>query len=364
MARDRRERMRVLLAGGGTGGHVFPALAVARELERRGCQLMWTGRQEGMERELVGEHGIDYRPLPSLPWVGKGTVARVKALLTLGVSALAARRMVTEAGVTVTVGTGGYVSAPAIAGSRLARRPVVLLEPNARAGTANRWLSRISSAACTGYEDTGKELACRSYWTGIPVRSEFFAARKKEGESHVLLVVGGSQGAHQINRLMPGVVALLAQKLERLTVIHQAGRLNMEKVGAAYLEVPTDTVTIRVEPFIDDMAAAMLGADLIVSRAGAMTLAEIAAAGVPSVLLPLAAAGGHQRENARQLEAAGAAEVFESQDVGAEELAGVVGSLLLDEDRRLGMAAAARALARRDAVERIADVVQVLGRAA
>jgi UDP-N-acetylglucosamine--N-acetylmuramyl-(pentapeptide) pyrophosphoryl-undecaprenol N-acetylglucosamine transferase len=356
--------MRVLLAGGGTGGHVFPALAVARELELRGCQLMWAGRKEGMERELVGQHGIDYRPLPSLPWVGKSSAARIKALLTLGVSSLAARRVVTEAGVAVTVGTGGYVSAPAIVGSRLARRPVVLLEPNARAGTANRWLSRISSAACTGYEDTTAELACRSYWTGIPVRPEFFAARRKPGESPVLLVVGGSQGAAQINRIMPAVVALLDGHLERLTVIHQAGRENVDAVAAAYRQVATRNVTIEVTAFIDDMASAMLNADLVVSRAGAMTLAEIAAAGVPSVLLPLAAAGGHQRDNARQLSAAGAAEVFESKDLGAEELAGALGRLFLDDGRRRSMGKAARALARRDAVERIADVVQVLGRAA
>ncbi len=358
------EGMRILLAGGGTGGHVFPALAVARELSGRGFAVSWAGRPEGMERSLVEDSGIHYHSLEAKPWLGRGHVERVSALWTLGWSALEARRLVRTEKVAVTVGTGGFVSAPAIVGSYLASCPVLLLEPNARAGTANRWLSRLSTAACTGYEATGSELKCRSYWTGTPVRPEFFAAGDLATGDPALLVVGGSQGARQINELIPPVLERLSSKITGLQVIHQVGVEHVASVEADYGRRDLLGVGLEVVPFIADMAAAMSRATVIISRAGALTLAEIAAAGRPSILIPLSGAAGHQRANAERLGEAGAAELLTPESATVDELEKILGGLLEDGAVRERMAAAARRLARHDAAERIADLVGVLGRAA
>ena len=359
------EGMRILLAGGGPGGHVFPALAVARELAGRGCSVSWIGRPEGMERGLVEDSGIHYHSLAAKPWLGRGHAERVSALWTLGWSALAARRLVRSEEVAVTVGTGGFVSAPAIVGSYLARCPVLLLEPNAKAGTANRWLSRLSTAACTGYEVTGSELKCRSYWTGTPVRPEFFAAGDlAKGDPPLLLVVGGSQGARQINELIPPVLERLSSKTTGLQVIHQVGVNHVASVEADYGRRDLGGIGLEVVPFIADMAAVMSRATIVVSRAGALTLAEIAAAGRPSILIPLPGAAGHQRANAERLDEAGAAELLTPESATVDELEERLAGLLGDSAAREGMAAAARGLARHDAAERIADLVWVLGRAA
>lgn len=355
--------VRVLLAGGGSGGHVFPALAVADELVDRGCVVSWIGRSEGMERDLVETRGLQYDAIEARPWVGRGSLDKLSALMTLSWSALKARRLVKALGAAVTVGTGGYVSAPAILGSYLARRPVLLLEPNATAGAANRLLSRLSTVACTGYEETGRELKCRSYWTGTPVRSEFFLV-PEIGDAPTLLVVGGSQGAQQINELMPPILERLASRIRGLEVLHQTGTRNLASVEAGYRSRDLGRTLIEVVPFIEDMAAAMTKAAVIVSRAGALTLAEITAAGRPSVLIPLSAAAGHQRANAEQLKAAGAAEVVGPEQANVDDLGSVLGDLLMDQERRRQMALAARRLARVDAAGRIADFVEVLGRAA
>jgi UDP-N-acetylglucosamine--N-acetylmuramyl-(pentapeptide) pyrophosphoryl-undecaprenol N-acetylglucosamine transferase len=364
MLEPQKEGMRVLLAGGGTGGHVFPALAVARKLVGRGCVVSWVGRSEGMERTLVEEAGLEYHALSAKPWLGRGYVAKLSALMTLGWSAQQARRLVRQSGVSVTVGTGGYVSAPAIVGSYLARCPVVLLEPNASAGTANRWLSRLSTAACTGYEETGRELKCRTYWTGTPVRAEFLATGALPAGDPTVLVVGGSQGARQINQLVPPVLERLAPKMRGSRVIHQTGSQHLAGVEAEYRSREFEGVRLEVVPFIKDMAAAMSAAAIIISRAGALTLAEITAAGRPSILIPLAAAAGHQQANAATLGSGGAAEVVGPEQATVDHLEDLLGSLLADRSRRERMAAAARRLALVDAAERIADLIEVIGETA
>ncbi|MGB6363256.1 MAG: glycosyltransferase, partial [Thermoanaerobaculia bacterium] len=164
----------VLIAGGGSGGHVFPGLAVAESLVGKGWQVSWLGRQEGMEKEIVEGRGLDYHGLPALAVVGRGPLARLAALWTLTRSALAARSMIRRLEVGVVLGTGGFASVPGVAGARLAGRPSALLEPNAQPGAANRWLSRWSEVAATGYRDTAG-LRCRVHPTGVPVREEFFA---------------------------------------------------------------------------------------------------------------------------------------------------------------------------------------------
>jgi len=369
MAPARSSPLHVLLAGGGTGGHVFPALAVAEELAARGWRVSFTGSAAGIEARLVAERGIPFHPLPARPLVGRGLVAKVQSLATVTRSAFAASRLVRRLGADAVLGTGGYVSAPAVLGARLARRPVLLLEPNAHAGVANRWLSRVASGAAVGYQETIQELKCPCWVTGIPVRSAFFSvpdlAETPGAEPH-LLVLGGSQGAQQINQAMPAVAARLLAKLPALRILHQAGARNLEETRQAYAAAGLLGAGSRVDvvPFLDDVAGAMAACQLLVSRAGAITLAEICAAGRASLLLPLAIAQGHQMGNAQLLAAAGAAEVISSAELTPDLLADRLAALLGDLPALARMGRAARSLARPRAVADIADRLETLAGAA
>ena len=359
-----RASLHVLLAGGGTGGHVFPALSLAEEFQRRGFAVSYAGSSQGLEERLVAQRGIPFHPLPARPLVGQGVMGKVRAVATLGSSAWAARSLIRRQRVDVVVGTGGYVSAPAVVGGRLARKPVLLLEPNARSGVANRWLSRWATEAAVAYSGTADELACPARVTGSPVRREFFGARPLDParEPPQVLILGGSQGALQLNTVLPQAVAAAGAQLAGLTVTHQCGHRHLEETRKAYAEaLPADSaVIVEVVPFLEDMASAMEASQLLVSRAGALTLAEICAVGRPSVLVPLTAALGHQRDNAAALRDAGAAEVLEGEGVTAERLAERLVALLGDQDRLRAMATAARSLAHEDAAERIVDRVSSL----
>jgi len=366
MAPARSSPLHVLLAGGGTGGHVFPALAVAEELAARGWRVSFTGSAAGIEARLVAERGIPFHPLPARPLVGRGLVAKVQSLATVTRSAFAASRLIRRLGADAVLGTGGYVSAPAVLGARLARRPVLLLEPNAHAGVANRWLSRFASGAAVGYQETIQELKCPCWVTGIPVRSAFFSVPDAEPSEPHLLVLGGSQGAQQINQAMPAVAAWLLAKLPALRILHQAGARNLEETRQAYVAagLAGEGSQVDVVPFLDDVAGAMAACQLLVSRAGAITLAEICAAGRASLLLPLAIAQGHQMGNAQLLAAAGAAEVISSAELTPDLLADRLAALLGDLPALARMGRAARSLARPRAVADIADRLETLAGAA
>lgn len=346
--------LHVLLAGGGTGGHVFPALALGAELLQRGWRVSFTGSAEGLEARLVGERGLPFFALPARPLRGRGAAERARSLATLARSTFAARRLVRRQRVDLVVGTGGYASAPAVLGARLARRPALLLEPNARAGLANRWLSRFAAGAAVAFDSAAADLACPAWKTGVPVRAEFFAvAPELPPGAPRLLVLGGSQGARSINRLLPVAVARLARRFPDLQVLHQCGAAHVGETTGAYLAAQTERV--EVVPFLADVAGAMAAAHLVVSRAGALTVAEICAAGRPALLLPLGIAGAHQVENAQGLAAAGAARLLAPADLSAEALEAAVAELLGDPEALRRMALAARPLARPDAVAAIAD---------
>jgi UDP-N-acetylglucosamine--N-acetylmuramyl-(pentapeptide) pyrophosphoryl-undecaprenol N-acetylglucosamine transferase len=350
--------LHVLLAGGGTGGHVFPALAVAEELQARGWRVSFTGSTAGLEEQLVTARGLPFFPLPARPLVGRGPLDRVRALGTLTRSAAAASKLVRKLGIGVVLGTGGYVSAPAVVGAWLARRPVLLLEPNGRAGVANRWLSRWATAAAVGYRETIADLKCPCFVTGVPVRSAFFAVPEElPAGAPRLLVLGGSQGAQQINRAMPEAAARLLEKMPALSILHQAGARNLDETRAAYGGLRN----VEVVPFLDDVAGAMAASHLLVSRAGAITLAEICAAGRASLLVPLAIAQAHQVDNARLLVEAGGAAMIRSDELSAERLAAQLEELLADGPRLAAMGRSARALARPRAVADIADRLEALG---
>nr|XP_061799080.1 UDP-N-acetylglucosamine--N-acetylmuramyl-(pentapeptide) pyrophosphoryl-undecaprenol N-acetylglucosamine transferase-like [Nerophis lumbriciformis] len=352
----------VLISGGGSGGHVFPGLAVAAELESRGWAVSWAGARGGMEDRLVTERGVDFHALAARPVVGRNALGKVRAMVVLLRSALTARSLVRRLGARLVVGTGGYVSVPAVLGGRLATRPALLVEPNAEPGLANRWLSRLASAAAVAYPSTAEHLRCPAEVCGVPVRASFFEVAEElpEGPPR-LLVLGGSQGAQQLNELVPAAVAALAQRGVELTVLHQAGRGKDAATLEAYRQHGIED-RVEVEAFLDDVAGAMAASHLVISRAGAITLAEICAAGRPAVLVPLAiAAGGHQVANAERLQAAGAALALGPATATAEHLTEQLADLLGDSSRLRQMALAARSLGRADAAQRIADQAEKLG---
>ncbi len=352
--------LHVLLAGGGTGGHVFPALAVGEELLARGWRVSFTGSTSGLEERLVSQKGLPFFPLPARPLVGRGPIGQARALMTLAGSGRAAAKLIREIGAHVVLGTGGYVSAPAVLGARLARKPVLLLEPNGRAGVANRWLSRWATAAAVGYRETIADLKCPCFVTGVPVRSAFFSVPPEPPPGPPrLLVLGGSQGAQQINQAMPEAAARLLEKMPDLQILHQAGARNLDETKTAYGSLRN----VEVVPFLDDVAGAMAASHLLVSRAGAITLAEICAAGRASLLVPLAIAQAHQVDNARLLVEAGGAEMIRSDEFSAAKLAARLEELLAAgaRDRLSAMGRAARSLARPRAVADIADRVEELG---
>lgn len=354
----------VLLAGGGSGGHVFPALAVGDELARRGWRVSFAGDPRGMEQRLVAARGVEFVPLAARPMVGRGAAGRLLALATTARSAFAARRHLRREGVDVVVGTGGYASAPAALGAALAGRPLVLIEPNARPGAANRWLSRFAATAAVGWESAAGELRCPTRVTGVPVRAEFAAVPPLAAAAPPrLLALGGSQGSRRLNQLLPGAVIEARRHLPQLAVRHQCGERLAAEARAAWAAAG-DPPGIELLPFVADVAGALAGASLVVSRAGAITLAEIAAAGRPAVLLPLALAGAHQLDNARAFEAAGAGRVIDEATASAEALGRLLAGLLAAPGDLAAMGARARDLARPGAAAAIADEAERVARRA
>lgn len=380
MAERGDSTMHVLFAGGGTGGHVFPALAVADQLVERGHRVSFAG-SHGLEETLVPEHGYDFHTLPCRALVGRGLVDKALALATLSGATLLGANLVRKLRSRVVVGTGGYVSAPAVLGARLLGRPCLLVEPNAQPGFANRQLSRFAEVAAVAFEETAEQLACPVEVTGVPVRREFgevpalAAAEGTPVEGPLrLLVVGGSQGAQMLNRVLPTVLSTLRDRGRGLTVVHQTGRDHLQATVERYRDAGIDPdgpeSPVRAVRFLDDMAEAMASSELIVSRAGAITVAEITCASRPAIFVPLTLAEGHQRENARALERSGAALVVEEgprSEAGerefAERLTGRLGELLDAPERLAEMARAARLESRPAAAAAIADLVERLGRA-
>lgn len=356
--------LHVLLAGGGSGGHVFPALAVGEELTARGWRVSFAGSAEGMEARLVPERGVPFHGLPARALVGRGPMAKIGALAVVGRSAFAASSLVRRIGADVVLGTGGFASAPAVLGGRLAGRPVLLLEPNARAGVANRWASRWASGAAVGFREAIDDLKCPAWVTGVPVRSAFFSVSPELPPSAPLrlLILGGSQGAQQINQAMTEAARTLFERLPALSILHQAGARNLESARQAWNDAGfKEDDRVEVVPFLDDVAGAMARSHLLVSRAGAITLAEICAAGRASLLVPLSIAQGHQVDNARALADSGAAGMILSAELTPGLLAERLLALLGDLPRLAQMGQAARRRAHPRAAAEIADRLEELG---
>jgi UDP-N-acetylglucosamine--N-acetylmuramyl-(pentapeptide) pyrophosphoryl-undecaprenol N-acetylglucosamine transferase len=350
---------RIVIAGGGTGGHLYPGIAVARELRRRIPEAVVTfaGTSRGIERRVVPREGFELDVLRSaaLKSVSPAAVARGVALLP--VSGADAWRIVSRRRPQLVIGVGGYSSGPVVLVAALRRVATMLLEQNAVPGFTNRMLAPFVSAAAVTFESTAAFFGRRGFVTGNPVRPEFFepapASAAGGGGRPRVLIFGGSQGAHAINMAMVEAAPRLAAHPGGLAITHQTGERDLDRVRNAYRTAGLDA---RVEPFLYAMDREMKSADLVVCRAGATTIAELTAAGRPSVLIPLpTAADDHQRKNAEALAASRAADLLPQAEMTGDRLAAVIVGLAADAERRRAMSEAARRLARPDAARAIVD---------
>ncbi len=352
----------VLIMAGGTGGHVFPALACAREFQARGYQVHWLGTPRGIENELVPAAGLPLHRIPVSGLRGKSPLDLLKALVQLLGALYQAWRLVRQLQPVCVLGLGGYVTGPGGLAARLAGVPLVIHEQNAVAGTANRCLAPLAARICEGFPGTFAS-APKCHTTGNPVREALFALagerRPPVGRPVRLLVLGGSLGAEPLNRLLPRSLSLVPAD-RRPEVLHQAGRQHDALTGQRYQQAGVDA---RVVPFISDMAEAYAWADLVICRSGALTVSELAAVGLPAFLVPLPhAIDDHQRLNAGHLAGAGAAVLLVQAETTPELLVARLTSVLDDPGHLAAMGAAARQLARpaatRDVVDQCLEVAR------
>lgn len=385
--------MKLLIAGGGTGGHVFPAIAVAKEWLRRGEErdVVIVGTKRGMEMRLVPEAGLRLETIRSAGLKGIGGMKLVRNAALLPASLLDSLAIVRRHGFAAAFGVGGYASGPMMLAAWMARAPTVIFEPNAEPGFTNRVLARLATRAATAYEDTAARWGKKAVVTGCPVRKEFFAIRAKEAIERPwtedresaqagkpvppgrleargttarpfrLLITGGSQGAKPINRAVMDGMELLAARKEQVSIVHQTGERDYNAVREAYAR---REVNAEVLPFIGNMAEQFARADLIVCRSGAITVAEVAGSGRAAIFIPFAGAtDSHQLRNAQALASRGAARLIPQPELSGERLAREVFSLLDQPSQLSEIGARARAHARPRAVEGIVDLIEEAARA-
>jgi len=342
--------MKALVMAGGTGGHVFPALAVAQHIVAGGGQVHWLGSQGGMEVELVTKHGFAISTLPVAGVRGGGVARKLSAPLKIARSVLGALAVIRREQPTVVIGFGGFASGPGGVAARLAGVPLVVHEQNAIAGLTNRVLATVSDKVMVAFPGALKGAE----WTGNPVRAEIAALaapevrwRDRTGPIR-LLVVGGSLGAQVLNESVPQALAVLGAGVR---VVHQSGEKHLEALQASYRRAGVEGELVA---FIKDMAARYAEADLVICRAGAVTVAELSAAGVASILVPFPhAVDDHQTANARFLADQGAAVLLPQKELTAQGLASLIRGM--DRARLLDMAMKARALGKPEAARVVAE---------
>jgi UDP-N-acetylglucosamine--N-acetylmuramyl-(pentapeptide) pyrophosphoryl-undecaprenol N-acetylglucosamine transferase len=356
--------MRVLIAAGGTGGHIYPGIAVAREIMRRDplSVVKFVGTVHGLETRLVPKAGFELLIIESAGLKNVSLMARVRGLLLLPKSIFAARGLIRGFHPDIAVGAGGYVSGPVLLAASLMRVPTMVMDSNALPGWTNRVLARWVDKAAVSFAEALPYFLGKGVLTGNPVRSEFFEipARQRDGAHISLLVFGGSQGARAINDAMIAALPGLGSQRESLQVTHQTGESDFEKVRRGYEDAGWQD-RVEVRPYIDDMVSEFARADLIISRAGATTSAELVGAGKAAIMIPFPlAADDHQRKNAEALQAAGAARMILQKELSGQRLAKEITSLIAAPEQIDQMESASRKLARRDAATATVDLMEEL----
>jgi UDP-N-acetylglucosamine--N-acetylmuramyl-(pentapeptide) pyrophosphoryl-undecaprenol N-acetylglucosamine transferase len=351
----------LMIAGGGTGGHIYPAIAVAKEFLSRGedRRVVFVGTRYGLEKEIVPKAGFELEFVNIRGLKGKSLLQTVGNLLRLPASMFGAWRLISRHDPDVILGVGGYASGPVLMVGALRGRPTVIQEQNAFPGLTNRLLSKVVDAIAVAFPKALEIFRRDGLVSGNPVRSEFFeqAGEKDSGPSRRLLVFGGSQGSRILNETMIGALPLLDDLAGKLEIVHQTGPHDHDRVAAAYRE--SSFHDSRVTPFIDDMAGEMARADFVLCRAGAITIGELAALGRAAILVPFAlASDNHQEFNARAVEESGGGVVITEKELTPERLAQAIAAMSDDPERSLRMGNAITALAAPDASRKIVDLLE------
>jgi len=354
-----QRELKLLIAGGGTGGHVFPALAVALEWISRGEErkVVFVGTQRGIEARLVPEAGFALDTIRSAGLKGIGGMKFVRNVAKLAPAMWDSFAILRRHKFAAALGVGGYAAGPMMLAAVLRGLPTVVFEPNAEPGFTNRVLAGMVTRVATAYEAPTKLWGRKATLTGIPVRPEFFAIpQRAPAEPFHILITGGSQGALVINRTLVDAAELLATHKDRISIVHQTGERDYNAVRVAYAR---REIHAEVLPFIGNMAERFAHADLIVCRAGAITVAEVAAAGRAAIFIPFGAStDSHQLRNAQEMQRAGAARLIPEPQLTAERLTQEIFSLLDQPLELQAMAANARRLAKPRAVQDIVDLIE------
>ncbi len=355
------DKIRLVIAGGGTGGHVFPGIAIAEALEdRTGLELLWIGTGRQVETSALHGRSWNYRCLNVKPLHGVSLGKRTLSLLSMPMVIIRALTWIKEFRPDIVLGVGGYVSGPVLVAARLLGIPTAIHEQNLVPGLTNRLAARFAGKVLISFEETREYFPKNTViFTGNPVRKSILmdtdrSSTRADGQKR-LLVIGGSQGSQSLNRLASSANKILWQSGIKIRVWHQTGPEDYARIKAAYQDV---ALPAKVSPFIDDMGQAYRWADLVLCRAGATTLSELTSLGIPSILIPYPfASDGHQEANARLMERAGAARYFRQDDIGAVKLAGEIERLFRKTNGLNRMKEKARRLGRPDAAQ---DIVGIL----
>jgi UDP-N-acetylglucosamine--N-acetylmuramyl-(pentapeptide) pyrophosphoryl-undecaprenol N-acetylglucosamine transferase len=351
--------MKLLIAGGGTGGHVIPALAIAQEWLSRGKEreVVLVGTERGIEMKLVPQAGLPLETLRVAGLKGKGGATLLRNLAMLGPAMSDARRVLRKHKPVAAFGVGGYAAGPMMLATWFSRIPNVIFEPNAEPGLTNKLLAKISKRIATGYEISAQAWGKKAVVTGCPVRSEFFlTAPRKLEKPFRLLVTGGSQGALPINRTFVDAMDRLAERKNDLSIVHQTGERDYNAVRTAYAR---REINAEIVPFLTNMGERFAWADVIVCRAGAITAAEIAAAGRAAIFIPFrAATDSHQLRNAQEMTSAGAGRLITENELTAERLTTEIFSLINQPEQIEKQSNAARSLARPHATRDIVNLIE------
>ncbi len=359
----------LMIAGGGTGGHIYPAIAIAREYLARDAsrKVIFVGTQRGLEKTIVPKAGFALEFIDVAGLKGTGGLALLRNIARLPLGFVQAWKHVGRHRPNVVLGVGGYSSGPVLVAAKLRGIPTIIHEANAFPGLANRVLARWTTTVAVAFAEALPRMKRKDgVVTGNPIRKEFFDLGERHNEPATsnqqrLLIFGGSQGSHVLNDSMTGALLFLARLKDKLSIVHQTGPNELEKVKTAYRQ--SAFADARVVAYLDPIADEIAAADLVVSRAGAMTIGELAAIGRASILVPFGAAtNNHQELNARVVEKAGGAVVITEGQLSPEHLAGAIAEVLADPHRAQRMGAAAKQLAIPDATKSIVDLIDKIQR--